>query len=208
MGTRFGLLIALTLVAACSPPAQTSTTATTEAAAPMVLACEAWAHVSGATLEQRFGSDNVVEQTLPGPEGETYVATVIYPNTPDKRVEIVWRDLEGREVPMSVTVRGERSDWAGPRGIRLGAPLESIEQANGRPFQLYGFGWDYGGYVNDWKGGAVNDPACHVGIRFDPSEDGDDSAVTGDGGFMSDAPGTRAAQAHVSEISLGFSAPQ
>lgn len=207
---RAGVILVFGLLAACGNHVekQEPAPAPMQAPASMALTCEGWLRTTGAGLEQRFGSDNVVEQTLPGPEGEAYVATVVFPNTPAKRVEIVWRDLEGRETPMSVTIRGERSDWIGPHDIRLGTALTSVEQINGRAFQLHGFGWDYGGYVSDWKGGAIADPTCRVGVRFDADEDGDATGASGEGVFMSDAAAVRAARPRVTEIGLAFSAPQ
>ncbi|WP_395646661.1 hypothetical protein [Terricaulis sp.] len=202
---RFAALATLCLLAACGDNAGKQATATVAAEAPLELTCAAWTSVTGASLEQRFGAANVTEASLPGPEGETYMATVVYPNDPAKRVEIVWRDLEARAVPMSVTVGGDASDWIGARDLRLGAALAEVETANGRPFQLWGFGWDYGGYVSDWKGGALDDPACRVRVRFDPGNDA--AGANGDSAFMSDAPAVRAANAHVSEISLGYSHP-
>lgn len=204
---RLGFLAALLLLTACGDNASTqATTSATPQAAPLELTCAAWADVSGASLEQRFGAANVTEATLPGLEGEQYVATVVYADDAAKRVEIVWRDLEARTVPMSVTVRGEASDWIGRQNLRLGAALADVESANGRPFQVWGFGWDYGGYVSDWKGGAMDDPACRVRVRLNPGNE--TTTATGEDGFMSDAPAVRAANAHVSEISLGFSHTQ
>jgi hypothetical protein len=39
--------------------------------------------------------------------------------------------------------------------VSLGTSLRDLERTNGRPFVLTGFGWDYGGGVVDWRGGAL-----------------------------------------------------
>ena len=203
---RHTFLAALCLLAACGDNAGEQAGTATTAATPLELSCAAWSNVTGASLEQRFGAGNVTEATLPGPEGEQYVATVVFGSEPAKRVEVVWRDLEAREVPMSVTVGGERSDWVGPHDIRIGSALADVEHANGRAFQLWGFDWDYGGYVSDWMGGALNDPACRFGVAFNPT--GNSTGASGDNAFMSNAPAMRASNAHVSQMSLGFSHPE
>ena len=43
-----------------------------------------------------------------------------------------------------------------------------IEALNGRPFKLYGFGFDYGGTTLDWNGGALATQAggCTLTLRF------------------------------------------
>src|SRR5262245_43293282 len=70
----------------------------------MPLTCEAFANVSAASLASSYGAANVVEQTLPGVEGESYLATIIYPNDPTRRLEIVWRDNATKTAPTSVIV--------------------------------------------------------------------------------------------------------
>jgi hypothetical protein len=172
----------------------------------LTLTCEALANVSAASLAERYGAENVVEQTLPGVEGDSYVATVVHPNDPARRLEIVWRDNAAKDAPASVIVDTATSLWVGPNNLRIGAGLEDIERANGRAFQLWGFGWDYGGWVSDWKEGAFA-PAngCNIRARFTPRNENNNSAL-GDSAFMSDDPAVRAANARVSEFGLMFSA--
>src|SRR5215510_3630633 len=43
-------------------------------------------------LIRTFGSANVVVQDVGGPEGEELKATIVYPNAPTARLEIVWDD--------------------------------------------------------------------------------------------------------------------
>jgi hypothetical protein len=200
---RTGLLALVLLLSACGRNEAKQEGPPPEA---LDLTCSAFSTVTGASLEQRFGAANVVEQERPGPEGETYIATVVFPNEPARRIEIVWRDLEAREVPMAVAVRDAGSNWVGRNGITIGTELEDVERLNGRPFKLYGFNWDYGGYVSGWNGGSMEDPACRISARFTPTAEGVEYA-SGDTEFQSDAEGVRAAKARVEEIGLGFSHP-
>jgi hypothetical protein len=200
---RLAVLAALAL-AACGQPAPQRD------AAPdgrLSLTCEAFAEATGASLAAAYGAANVVEQTLPGVEGESYAATVIYPNDPARRVEIVWTDPAARRGAASVIAAGANSLWVGPHQLSIGDALADVERANGRPFQLWGFGWDYGGWVSDWQGGAfapVN--GCTVRARFTPRA-GANSAFS-DSAFMSDDAAVRAANASVSEFGLMFQSSQ
>jgi hypothetical protein len=170
------------------------------------LTCARFAGMSLEALRANYSAENVVEQTLPGVEGESYVATVLFPNDAARRLEIVWRD-PAKTAPASVIATGAGSLWVGPHGVSVGDAIGDIERANGRPFQLWGFGWDYGGWVSDWQGGAfAAADGCNVRARFQAR--GNPSAASGDAAFMSSDAAVRSADPAVSEFGLMFSAPQ
>lgn len=172
------------------------------------LTCEAFAGVSAASLAATYGAANVVEQTLPGVEGESYIATIVYPNDPTRRLEIIWRDVAAKTAPTSVIANTPGSLWTGPHDLSIGDALDNTERANGEPFQLWGFGWDYGGWVSDWSGGAFAPASgCNLRVRFEPRNTSNTSA-TGDAAFMSNDPAVRAADAAVSEIGLLYTTAQ
>lgn len=196
--------IALLALAACDP-----VTTNSEPAAPpeaLDLSCLAFTDASEAALQAAYGPDNIVEQTLPGPEGESYVATVLYPNDPQRRLEIVWADDATKMRPASLTVSGDNSVWTGPNGLSIADDLARVEQLNGRPFKLWGFGWDYGGWVSEWDGGAFA-PAngCMTRVRFEPTAE--NANASGDSEFQSDDARMRASAARVSEFAVVFVTP-
>jgi len=53
-------------------------------------------------------------------------------------------------------IRGKASRWKTAHEISLGTSLTQLEQINGRPFVLSGFGWDYSGTVESWQNGALS----------------------------------------------------
>ncbi|MGH6952207.1 MAG: hypothetical protein ACREH4_15195, partial [Vitreimonas sp.] len=96
----------------------------------------------------------------------------------------------------------------GPHDLSIGDALAEIETANGRPFQLWGFGWDYGGWASDWQGGALaSADGCTVRVRFQARSNANAHAI-GEAAFMSDDPAVRAADAAVTEFGLMYSSPQ
>ena len=200
-------LLAL-MVSACTQPAATTAAAQPEeeAAATLALTCEAFADLTGAALAAAYGADNITIQTLPGPEGESYTATVLYPNDPPRTLVIVWADPDTQVRPASISARQTASIWTGAHDLSVGDSIADVETANGRPFQLWGFGWDYGGWVSDWKDGAFADVnGCRTRVRFDPRVD-PGPAASGDGEFSSNAPAIRAADPVVSEFGVVFGA--
>jgi hypothetical protein len=205
---------ALAALAACGPqggkPGETTTTTTTattiSAPGALELSCAAFANATGASLERRFGAANVVQQNIPGGEGEEAPGTVLFPNDPSRRVEIFWNDTSSRISPASITIsgtQGQRSQWTGPHNLTLGESMADVEHANGGAFTLYGFEWDYGGTVTDWRGGALApDDNCHVHVGFQPT--GDAGRASGDTAFRSDSAEMRAANPYVAIIGVSF----
>ncbi len=195
--------VALLALAACDPAAKTEAPAPAEA---LDLSCTAFAEISEAALLANYGADNIVEQTLPGAEGESYTATVLYPNDAQRRLEVVWADDATKMQPASVSVSGEGNAWTGPNGLSIGDELARVEQLNGRPFALWGFGWDYGGWVSEWNGGTfASRDGCMTRVRFEASAD--NINAQGDSEFQSNSDAMRAANARVVAFALVFPTP-
>lgn len=155
----------------------------------------------------RWGADVRVEK-VDGAEGETLAATVIFPDDPARRLELFWAD-DSRKALATVRL-SPTSSWIAPDGLAIGTTLAEAEKANGRPFALSGFEWDYGGMVTDWKGGALATPqpgGCVVAVGFEPSPKASDTAraaVAGDTTFSSADPKMRAALPVVKQLSFGY----
>jgi hypothetical protein len=77
--------------------------------------------------------------------GEGFVEPGTRVNLGDGRsLSIIWSDTT-RTQP--VQVRNVGSDWHVPEGIRMGTSFPELHQILG-PFELSGFGWDYGGTLS------------------------------------------------------------
>jgi hypothetical protein len=116
-----------------------------------------------------FDSKNLVFTEVDGPDGSKLNASVLFPNDPKRRLEVLWQN-EANRADTSLIVVGGKSQWAGPKGLRLGMTLAALEKANGKPFSLSGLDQENGGSVLDWKGGAMASlpGGCKVGVRFVP----------------------------------------
>jgi hypothetical protein len=159
-------------------------------------------------LAQRFDSRNITFTEVDGPEGTKLRASVLFPNDPKRRLEILWQNEGSRSDPHLIVINGQ-SGWTAPKGLRLGLALPALEKLNGKPFRLKGFEHDAAGQVTDWQGGALEKlPGdCRLGIRLaaDPKAPADKrSAVAGDKEFTSSDPAMRAVAPKVSEIILGY----
>lgn len=134
------------------------------------------------SLRQRYG-EAVALEDLPGAEGETYKALVLLPRAMDRRIEVAFTDDSMKRVS-GLTLRdtAKTSRWS-VAGVTIGSGVADVQKLNGKPFVISGFGWDYGGFVVDWKGGALARPlpgGCTVTLRFGKDAGGPKS-LQGDG---------------------------
>ncbi len=145
-------------------------------------------------------------------EGTSEPGTLVFPNDPKRRIEIIWHDTKTHRRPSVIRI-GEGSTWRvpGPGGkpIGIGMPMAEIETLNGRPFRLSGFDWDYGGTAVDWRGGALARlPAgCLFGARFERDPDASEKAgndAAGDRSFSSSSSAMRAVKPTLSEVILSW----
>jgi len=110
---------------------------------------------SESQIRALYGPENVRRKDIQLEEGASFPGTVVYPDDPEKTFIIRWRDPSFRNLPESVLFRGPHSIWKTDKGLSLGTSLKEIETINGKPFALYGFGWDYGGTVAGAESGIL-----------------------------------------------------
>jgi hypothetical protein len=162
---------------------------------------------SHAKLVAAFGRNNVVSQKVQDAEGETPVASVVFPKDPRKRADFIWTNQEQRREPR---VRINGSGWRTPHGIAVGATLKDVERLNGKPFQLSGFGWDVGGRTTSWNKGALDKPlpgGCRLHVDFAADSKAPDKLVdkvTGDKTFNSNDPAMAAVKPTVTAIVIYY----
>ncbi len=102
-----------------------------------------------ADLGAIYGEANVRKVQIHSPGGgEESPGALIFPETPDA-LEVTFSD-DGAQI-IAVSINGPK--WVSASGLRKGSRLADLERVNGGPFELSGFGWDYGGQV--FAGGAA-----------------------------------------------------
>ena len=112
-------------------------------------------HTTHEDLVRAFGAGNIAEQDgIEGMSGDMVYVTVLFPDDPERKIEIQWRSPE-KTVPAFVTVSGDKSRWKATRNISLGISLKQLEQLNGKAFRLTGFEWDYSGTILSWENGSL-----------------------------------------------------
>lgn len=148
-------------------------------------------------LKTLLGGDKVKAADLPGPEGSSFPGAVVFKGT-DREAQIVFNP-EGDEREI-VEIRILGKGWKLPDGLAKGATVEAVEKANGKPFKVSGFDWDYGGYAH-LKGGKLEDK---LSIRFSSGDKALDPSLIGDREIPSTDAKLRKSGVKVSEISVIF----
>lgn len=166
------------------------------------------AESSEAELRQRYGDTAVTTTRIQIGEGETVLGTVLYEGDSLRRAEIMWHDTLKLRRPSRVVLRGKQSRWQVGPGISLGTSLQELERVNGRSFTLAGFGWDYGGVITDWEGGALDTALAGIKLYLDPDpslyESADYSKVLGDRDYSSATPPMQQLQPRVAQVFVDF----
>jgi hypothetical protein len=159
-------------------------------------------------LAMKFDSRNVAFDDVDGPDGSKIKASVLYPNDPKRRLEVVWNNDVARTDVSVISING-KSQWTAPKALKLGLPIAVLQKLNGKPFKLGGFGTDGSSSVTGWDGGALSSlpGGCKVGIRLiaDSKASPDArSAVSGNKELSSNDPGVLAVKPSVAEILIGY----
>jgi hypothetical protein len=159
-------------------------------------------------LAQSFGVHNVEFTQVSGDDGSTLLASVLFPNDPKRRLEVLWDDDTLRAGTRMIVIDGA-STWSAQKGLHLGLPLAALEKLNGKPFKLMGFEQNGMAIVSDWNGGALDllTDGCKVGVQLkpDPKAPPDVLGAAGsDKEFASSDPAIRAAKPTVGEIIVAY----
>lgn len=109
---------------------------------------------SEAELRKIFGTRNIQQDKIYLGEGDGENGLVVFSADPVRKLEIL---LTPGRMASSVRLRGRKSLWKFQNGITLGTTLKELENLNGKPFVMSGYGWDYSGAVIGWNGGRLVD---------------------------------------------------
>lgn len=154
-----------------------------------------------AIVQARLGAGNVREQTLDGAEGETLAGWVVYPDEPTRTADVFLDEANAH--PTMLRIRAPESLWTRADGIRIGLGSTELQAMNGKPFAFYGFEWDYGGAVSDFRGGRLDSGDAPRGsLTLCPPENAGDDYPSGDATFSSDDPRMIARPATVCEFTV------
>jgi hypothetical protein len=160
-------------------------------------------------LAQAFGAQNLDFTQVDGADGSTMMASVLFPQDPKRRLEIMWDDDQARAGTRLIVIAGQ-STWVGPKGLRIGMPLAALEKLNGKPIKITGFDKTGEALVSDWNGGTLTflPDGCRLGIQLkvDPkaTEEARGAVMNANKEFLSTDAAVRAVKPAVDEVILAY----
>jgi hypothetical protein len=140
----------------------------------------------GASIEDIksiFGEENITKTLIYIGEGEELPGLKLFEKDPEKTIELL---LNEDSSVASARINLPTTKWTVLEKITVSTSLSSLESINQKPFKLYGFEWDYSGYITDWNGGVLSKYKQHMQITLDPSYFNESAMnVMGDAEFFS-----------------------
>lgn len=162
-----------------------------------------------AELQKLFGKQNVRAGKVPGPEGTEWDGAFLFPDQPDKKLKLIWKEASKPQTVGIAIIESPKSVWHTSEGISVGTTLRELEAMNHGPFTLSGFDWDYGGTVLSWGDHGKLRPKFQQNgglvVRLYPALEGDPKAlqkVAGDETFSSSNPAMQLLNPTVSELQV------
>ncbi len=143
-----------------------------------------------------FGSENVEPYDVPVGEGMTVEGTRVYGGT-NNQLTIEWKETG---TPERITIGGIGTKWKTREGITVGSGLDDVETANGKPFKLTGFEWDYAGRTVSWEGGKLPKQFQFDFAYTKVVSQAEEAQVIGDRDFSSSHPVMQKKQLRVNMI--------
>lgn len=121
-----------------------------------------------AALQQHFGAANIKDERVCGPEcADSIDVTFIFRNTP-RQITINWKDSAYHKKIGFIEAWDSASPYHTADGIRVGSTLKDLLTLNGKKITFSGFGWDYGGFIQEYANGKLEN--SRIGFRLDPGE--------------------------------------
>lgn len=159
-----------------------------------------------AGLQKIFGSANVKDERVCGPEcADSIDVTFIY-REQDNEIIVNWEDSSyHKKISFLETIR-PNSPYLTSSGIKMGSTFANLLKLNGKKITFSGFGWDYGGIIQSYNGGMLENSSVH--FRLEPTENLSDS-LFGDNELNTDMPVVMKAldKIIVGHLSLSFHKP-
>jgi hypothetical protein len=120
-----------------------------------------------AGLQAIYGSDNVKDERICGPEcADSIDVTRIYPEQ-DKQFIVYWKDSLYHKTISYVETYLPEGPYHTDKGLKIGSTLQELLKVNGKKISFYGFAWDYGGTIIDYGMGLFQNGPLNFHLTLD-----------------------------------------
>ncbi len=138
------------------------------------------------TLKQKFGSASIKDERICASECMDSIDVTFLHTGSKKAITIYWRDSAYHKNISSVEAADTASPYYTSAGLHMGSTLNDVLKINGKKLGFSGFGWDYGGFVGFYNGGALEKSA--LSLQLDYAQHPGDEGLYGDRELNTDMP--------------------
>jgi len=134
-----------------------------------------------ADLDGLFGKENVREGSFGGGDVPE-VATVVWGGDSSTALAITWDRERPAAIHTCVGTKTGPCRWHTASGIRVGMPVDELQQVNGKAFQIAGIGFGQGRVVS-WRNGSLEEDAAacgHLVVRVAPQAEAEGRPMSKD----------------------------
>jgi hypothetical protein len=206
----FPLLIIATIIYGCGNKDKKATTATEMPGIKIdsaLITDTSWGLITKNTdiagLQAAYGAANVKDERICGPEcADSIDVTKIYPETNTEFI-VYWKDsLYHKSIAFIETYLPD-GPYHLANGLKIGSTLEYLLKINGKKIIFSGFDWDYGGHIQDYGMGALQNSPFGFHLAID--EDGG-TELSGDTEFDTEMPEVKKkmTKIKITSVSLSF----
>ncbi len=204
------LLIIATIIYSCAGKDKKTTSVTEKPEVKIdstLITDSSWGLITKNTdfagLQTIYGASNVKNERICGPEcADSIDVTKIYPEKSNEFI-VYWKDSLYHKAIAFIETYLPDGPYHTANGIKMGSTLENLLNINGKQIIFSGFDWDYGGSIQDYGMGTLqNSP---LGFRLSMDENGG-TELSGDSEFNTEMPEVKKnlTKIKISSISLSF----
>ena len=139
-------------------------------------------------LKVIYGESNLKDERICGPECVDSVdVTKLYPGTNNEAI-IYWKDKAWHKTIAMIMCYQEGALYHTDKGLKIKSGFSELLRLNKNKISFMGFGWDYGGTITSYNGGALEKTALHYEIDLSKAPEENEMSVFGDTPLDSDMP--------------------
>jgi hypothetical protein len=160
-----------------------------------------------AGLQAIYGAANVKNERICGPEcADSIDVTKIYSEKNNEFI-IYWKDsLYHKSIAFIETYLPD-GPYHTDKGLKIGSTFEELLKINGKQIIFSGFDWDYGGSIQDYGMGTLQNSPVSYRLTMD---EGGSTELSGDSEFNTEMPEVKKnlTKIKISTLTLSFSKDQ
>lgn len=120
------------------------------------------------TLIRTYGKERVTDEKMyRAPDTDEMVTKTIINKDKIDEIVIQWDDSLFHKKILAIEAYKENHPYKTADGVHYGTTLAELVKINGAKISFSGFGWDFGGLLNDFHGGKLQHKEGKPNISFD-----------------------------------------